>query len=145
MESVALENGIRRAAERIETAGGSIDLSWLQRSGIEINVDIAAAVRQQVKPTDTVFVLARSESGPPMPLAVQRLTVADLPLTLMLDDSMAMAPGMNLSSVDAVTITARISLTGNPVAQSGDWQAQKAGVATHQSEPQSLLIDTLVP
>ena len=80
-----------------------------------------------------------------MPLAVQRLTVADLPLTLMLDDSMAMAPGMNLSSVDAVTITARISLTGNPVAQSGDWQAQKAGVATHQSEPQSLLIDTLVP
>ncbi len=145
MESVALENGIRRAAERIETAGGSTDLSWLQRSGIEISVDIAAAVRQQVKPTDTVFVLARSEAGPPMPLAVQRLTVADLPVTVLLDDSMAMAPGMNLSSAEAVTITARISLTGNPVAQSGDWQAQKAGVATHQSEPQSLLIDTLVP
>lgn len=145
MESMALENGIRRAAERLESDDVSVDLSWLVRVGIQVTVDIAPQVRQSVQPTDLVFILARAVDGPPVPLAVQRMTVADLPVTLVLDDSMAMAPGMNLNSADTVTVTARISLTANPVAQPGDWQAQIANVATQDTKPLSLTIDTLVP
>ena len=145
MESVALENGIRRAAERLQSQGTEVDLSWLQRAGIQVTVDLAEAVKQAVKPTDVVFILARAADGPPMPLAVQRLTVADLPVTLTLDDSMAMAPGMNLSSVPEVTVTARVSLSGNPMAQSGDWQAQQDKVPTRDAAPLSLLIDAQVP
>ena len=145
MESMALENGIRRAAERLEANDETVDLSWLARTGIQVTVDLAPAVRQTVQPSDIVFVLARAVEGPPLPLAVQRMTVADLPVTLVLDDSMAMAPGMNLSSADTVTVTARISLTGNPVAQPGDWQTQVADVPTQDSQPLSLIIDTLVP
>ncbi len=145
MESMALENGIRRAAERLEADDETVDLSWLVRAGIQVTVDIAPQVRQSVQPTDLVFILARAVDGPPVPLAVQRMTVADLPVTLVLDDSMAMAPGMNLSSADTVTVTARISLTGNPVAQPGDWQTQVADVPTQDTQPLSLTIDTLVP
>lgn len=145
MESMALENGIRRAAERLEADDEEVDLSWLVRAGIQVTVDIAPQVRQSVQPTDLVFILARAVDGPPVPLAVQRMTVADLPVTLVLDDSMAMAPGMNLSSADTVTVTARISLTGNPVAQPGDWQTQVADVPTQDTQPLSLTIDTLVP
>ena len=64
-----------------------------------------------------------------MPLAVQRATVADLPLKFRLDDSMAMAPGMTLSSAPQVTISARVSKSGNAIPQPGDFAGQAAPVA----------------
>lgn len=61
-----------------------------------------------------------------MPLAVLRAKVSDLPLTFRLDDSMAMAPGMTISSVPLVTVGARISKTGNAIAQAGDLAGESA-------------------
>ena len=67
------------------------------------------------------------------PLAVLRKRVADLPLQFVLDDSMAMAPGMNLSRFDSVIVGARISKSGNAVRSPGDLEGYSKAVKTGTS------------
>jgi cytochrome c-type biogenesis protein CcmH len=86
------------------------------------SVTISAALKARVAADDTVFIFARAANGPPVPLAVLRKRVADLPMKFVLDDSMAMAPGMNLSGFDTVIVGARISKSGKPARQPGDFE-----------------------
>lgn len=86
------------------------------------SVDLAAAAKSRFAPDDSVFIFARAAQGPVVPLAVLRKRVADLPVKFVLDDSMAMAPGMNLSKFGEVIVGARISKSGNPVRQPGDFE-----------------------
>ena len=55
-----------------------------------------------------------------MPLAIERKKVSDLPLTVTLNDAMAMMPTMKLSSFPQVKLLARISTSGNAMQQPGD-------------------------
>jgi cytochrome c-type biogenesis protein CcmH len=89
-------------------------------------VVLSSALKGKVSPDDTLFVLAKAEQGPPMPLAVMRKQVRDLPLKFSLDDSMAMAPQMKLSNFDKVVVIARISKSGSPMPQAGDLQGMSA-------------------
>jgi cytochrome c-type biogenesis protein CcmH len=91
-------------------------------------VTLEPALRAQAAPEDTLFVFARPANGGRMPLAVLRAKVADLPLKFTLDDSMAMAPGMTISSAGQVSVSARISKSGNALPQPGDL-AGEAGAA----------------
>lgn len=97
--------------------------------GIEVVVTLAGQLADSVSPQTPVFVYAKAESGPPMPLAVVKSTVADLPLTVRLDDSLAMMPNLKLSSFDKVVVGARASLGGGPVAQTGDFYVEVTGIA----------------
>lgn len=90
---------------------------------IRVLVEVDPEVRAKVGSGAPVFVFARSPQGPPMPLAVARMTVGDLPTLVTLDDSMAMAPMARLSMAEQVNVTARISLGGTPQVQAGDFQA----------------------
>jgi cytochrome c-type biogenesis protein CcmH len=85
-------------------------------------VKLAAELSGKVSPTDTVFIFARAASGPPMPLAVLRKQVRDLPVTFKLDDTMAMMPAMKLSDFPQVVLGARISKSANATPQPGDLQ-----------------------
>lgn len=89
---------------------------------IRVEVTIAESLIAQTRPTETVYVFARAVTGPPLPLAVQKLTVADLPTVVTLDDNMAMVEGLNLSSQPNVIVGARVSRSGNPLPQPGDLQ-----------------------
>ncbi len=92
-------------------------------------VTLDPALAAQASPGDSVFVFARAAQGSRMPLAVQRAQVKDLPLAFKLDDSMAMAPGMTLSSASQLTVGARISKSGTAIAQPGDLSGETTGVA----------------
>jgi cytochrome c-type biogenesis protein CcmH len=83
-------------------------------------VALGAALRDRASPEDTVFVFARAADGPRAPLAILRRQVKDLPFEFALDDSMAMAPNMKLSSFPEVVVGARVSRSGNATPQSGD-------------------------
>lgn len=111
--------------------------------GITVTVDLSEAFKAQANPQQTVFIYAKAMAGPPMPLAAARKTVADLPITLVLDDSMAMMPQMKLSGFADVKVGARISQSGQPVASSGDLYAELPNVKAGQKI--QLTIDQVVP
>jgi cytochrome c-type biogenesis protein CcmH len=106
-------------------------------------VSIHSKVKSNASPEDTVFIFARAVEGPPMPLAVQRVKVRELPVAFALDDSMAMAPGMRLSAHPRVVVVARVSRTGSPAAQPGDLQGASAPVANDASGV-AVVIDSVV-
>jgi len=107
-------------------------------------VKLAGALEGRASPDDTVFIFARAAQGPPMPLAVVRKQVKDLPVRFTLDDSMAMAPNLKLSAFPEVVITARISKSGNAKAQSGDLQGASQAVKPGASGI-VIAIDQVVP
>lgn len=109
---------------------------------ITVEVALAPFLMEETDPDDTVFVLARAETGPPMPLAVSRHQVSELPLRVTLTDAMAMMPAMRLSAFPRVKVTAKVSKSGQAGTQPGDLLANDRIVdsATPSANVQ-LLID----
>jgi cytochrome c-type biogenesis protein CcmH len=107
-------------------------------------VTLAPAMAPRVSGTETLFIFARSEGGPRVPLAVVRASARQLPLKFALDDSQAMAPGMNLSSASAVRIEARISRSGNALPQPGDLVGSSA-VIKPGARDVNIVVDKVLP
>ncbi len=112
---------------------------------LTVTISLDATLQDKVAADDTVFIYARAVEGPPMPLAAVRKQVRDLPLTVTLDDSMAMMPQLKLSNFSAVRVGARISKSGAPRAQSGDLQGEISPVNTDNKATIQLRIDQVVP
>ncbi len=106
---------------------------------VSLSVNLDEKMRQGASPDDLVFVYAKAMSGPPMPLAVKRLKVRDLPAEVTLSDSDAMIPSMKLSNFEQIVVGARISKSGNPVAQPGDLFVEIEGVNS-SNPPQNLVL-----
>lgn len=145
----ALQQGIARAksmlpADAPDQAGADTNNVAAVLEKVEVKVSLAEGIDV---PADTVvFVYARAWEGPKMPLAIQRLTVADLPTTITLDSSMSMVPGMSIASFPALEVVARVSMSGSPMSQSGDWQAAKGPLPTTTKDlALELQIDTKLP
>ncbi|SEH07651.1 c-type cytochrome biogenesis protein CcmI [Candidatus Venteria ishoeyi] len=95
---------------------------------LQVQAGLAPALLAQTTPEDTVFIYARAAQGPKMPLAAVKKQVKDLPVTVALDDSMAMMPTMKLSGFTQVVVGARISKSGNAISQSGDLLGESAAL-----------------
>lgn len=133
----AIVGGIARAREQAGMPEGAPATA----SQVELKVSVALApeLAGKVQPDDSVFVFARALSGPPMPLAVERLRVADLPAQVALSDADAMLPQLRLSNFAEVQLVARVSRAGNPTA--GDWVGQLDAVNAKASGEYALTID----
>lgn len=92
----------------------------VNEDGLMVEVSLDPKLSAEVQAGDLLFIYAKAAEGPPMPLAAKRLSVADLPVKISLSDQDAMIPQMSLSKFDEVIVGARISKSGNPVAQPGD-------------------------
>ena len=113
---------------------------------LRVNVSVSDAAREKFNANDVVFVYAKAAQGPKMPLAVQRLSLAALPASVTLDDSMAMIDGMNLSAFPSVIVAARISRSGSAIAQSGDYIGEyTVNDVKSVNDVISINIDRIVP
>lgn len=108
---------------------------------LQVQVSLAPALQAQLKPGDTLFVYARAPDGPPMPLAVARMDASALPASVTLTDAMAMAPQLKLSSAPRVLFGARISHSGQAIAQHGDLEGDTGVVAVNRTDPIHIVID----
>ena len=136
----ALNAGIAEAAKRLKESGVALDPA-LAGASITVEVSISDEMRANTSPQDTVFVFARApQGGPPMPLAAARLTVADLPVQITLDDTMAVAPMARLSSAKEVNLIARVAKAGTPEPQPGDLQGLQGPFPVSHPETVRLII-----
>ncbi|MBW8456480.1 MAG: c-type cytochrome biogenesis protein CcmI [Pseudomonas sp.] len=130
----AIRGGIERARQQVDggsgnaAAGEAPAAASTRAAALQIQVQLDPKVAETVSPEDSVFVFARAVNGPPVPLAAKRLTVGDLPATVTLSDADAMVPSLKISSVEQVTVMARVSRTGD--ATKGEWMGQSEALET---------------
>lgn len=126
--SQALSGGIARAQVALSKSGGA-QTQPVASEGPALSVKVALdGSKVSVDPNDTVFIYARAWQGPKMPLAIKKVKVADLPIEVVLDSTMAMSQGMDLSSFPQVEVVARVSSSGSAISKPGDWQASQGPV-----------------
>jgi cytochrome c-type biogenesis protein CcmH len=111
---------------------------------VSVDISVAAAITEALPADASVFVIARDPAQPSPPIAVSRRQLSELPAVVTLGDGESMIPGRNLSGFGEFEVVARISVSGQPIAQSGDWFAT-AIVKPAESDEVSLLVDQQVP
>jgi cytochrome c-type biogenesis protein CcmH len=85
------------------------------------SLDLQVTTVSQPPRGASLFVIARPPGGG-MPYAVVRRPDAVFPVSVRLDDAVAMNPLRPLSTADEIQIVVRLSLSGAARAQPGDWQ-----------------------
>jgi len=113
--------------------------------GVRVQVALAPQLSGRMSPNTPVFIYAKAASGPPMPLAVQRATLGDLPVQVRLDDSMAMMPTMQLSNFPQVIVGARVSPSGQAMPRPGDLQGETGPIDNGTSQTINVQIDRVLP
>ena len=70
-----------------------------------------------------LFIFARAPGGGP-PIAAIRAAASALPGQFTLSDANSMIPGRSLAGYEELALVARLSTTGQPTEQPGDWYAE---------------------
>ncbi len=111
---------------------------------VTVNVELGAGASMAVGPDATVFVIARDPAQPSPPIAAVRRRASELPATVTLSDADAMIPGRVPSAFAELEIIARVSMSGDPIARSGDWFGSQT-VRNVAGSSLAILIDQQVP
>ena len=111
---------------------------------LSVAVSLAPALKAKAGDKARVFVFARAESGPGLPVAVAVLPVSALPTTVTLSDANAMNPAVKLSDQQRVTLVARVSMKGTVEPAPGDLEGKLAAFDWRQQPKQQLLIDSVL-
>ncbi len=111
---------------------------------VTVRVALGESALGAVRADSTVFIIARDPAQPSPPIAAVRRRAAELPAYVGIGDSDAMIPGRVPSGFAQLEIVARVSMSGQPMAQSGDWFGQQT-ISTADSKEVSVIIDKQVP
>ncbi|SDQ37524.1 cytochrome C biogenesis protein [Pseudoxanthomonas sp. CF125] len=107
---------------------------------VKVALDPDFASRVRLRGDTTVFVIARIPGGPPMPVAVEKHSLQDLPLSLTLDDGDSPMPTQKLSALKEVELIARLSASGDPMRQEGDLESKPVRVSLPAAAPVELVL-----
>jgi cytochrome c-type biogenesis protein CcmH len=111
---------------------------------VQLDVSLAGGLSlQQLPPSAALFILARAPGGGP-PLAVIRKPPSAVPGLFTLSDANSMIPGRSLADFEEVTLIARLSKSGQPQEQPGDWYAQASYRPKEGNGTVALVIDQVV-
>lgn len=95
---------------------------------VKVSLDPAFAAKVRLDGNAQVFVIARQPAGPPMPVAVEKRSVTELPFTATLDDADSPMPTLKLSQLPEVELIARLSASGIANKQAGDIESKPVRV-----------------
>ena len=107
---------------------------------VQVTLDPDFAARVRLRGDATVFVIARAPDGPPMPVAVEKRNVSELPFTASLDDGDSPMPTLKLSQMQEVVLIARLSQSGIADKQDGDIESKPVRVTLPATKPVELVI-----
>ncbi len=116
----------------------------LVESVVSINLSVSSEAISASPADATVYVIARDPAQPSPPIAVAPRRLSELPAIVSLSDRDAMMPGRPLSGFSELEIVARISISGNPMAQSGDWSGSLL-IDANATRSVDLIIDQEIP
>lgn len=149
-----LERQIQDLNQQLSEAGegaasGSVTPEANARRTIRVAVSIAPEIQQQLSAPVPLFILARDPAAGGPPLAVQRHDSSAAPLTIELSERDAMMPTRTIANVPRVQIVARLSRSGTPQAQSGDFygeiEHEFASNGSTNGGTLNIIIDRTVP
>lgn len=129
----------------IAMLSGQPNAATAPKLSVTVRVTLAPSLLGKTQPDDTVFVFAKAAVGKPVPLAIVRKQVKDLPVEVVMDDSMAMAAGMNLSAFPQIVLGARVSKSGQAMPTAGDLQGFSEPLAPASDQSYSVEISQSVP
>lgn len=144
--AMAIQGGLDKAKSELTAEQVTVladEAKAAIKSSIQVTVDIDESMKAKLPNNADLFVLAKAEQGPPMPLAVQRLTVSSWPVTVTLDDSMAMMDTLRMSEFENIIITARISKSGVGNAKAGDLQGHSAVIRSNTRQTNVLIAEEI--
>jgi cytochrome c-type biogenesis protein CcmH len=139
---------IRSSISRAQAMLGESDESpagAVAAGDVKISVTVSLDPSVTADPSTTVFVFARASEGSAMPLAVKRMTVADLPAQISLTDADAMMDSAKLSRFPEVDLVARLSFSGSPTPSAGDYEASKERLRPDTNPELQLVIKDQLP
>jgi cytochrome c-type biogenesis protein CcmH len=87
---------------------------------VTVNIRLAPGLQSRLKTEAPLFVFAREPGSRGPPLAAKRLTSAAIGTQVLLSPADSMMPGRALVSGHKVSITARVSFSGQPTPAAGD-------------------------
>ena len=141
-DSITKQIAAARAQSSSAAVSQSIDTTE-DSLAFEIKVSVAPELIDRYSGATPVFVIARGDSAGP-PLAVDRRLASELPTTVVLSDKNAMVQGRLLSDQSSIRLVARISLSGSPLASSGDLFGE-TDWRQGQDRATEIVIDRAVP
>lgn len=151
--ALAVLTGVERAEKAIEEFGennpqavrGPVlppmpEQSALSLSGrILLDVRLSDELAASVSPDAVVFVFARAAASGQVPVAAQRLSVANLPTVIELSDADAVMTELQLSAASGIQVQASISSDGD--ASAPEWVSPSLAAKVETGEVLQLVID----
>ncbi len=128
------------AGTNASSAGTSPSLGGLSPPEVTVSISIAPALKSRLVSEVPLFVFAREPGSQGAPLAAKRLTSAAVGTQVHLSPADSMLPGRVLVSGQKVSVTARVSFSGQPVPSAGDLYGELTYDVGHDAV-RSLVID----
>lgn len=139
----ALSAGIERARQQL---GEEAPAESGDTAGWRLPVTVSLAEDLALPAGATLFVLVREAGGSPMPLLVTRRPADQFPMSIVMNETMAMTTIGDLNQLQRLEVVARISLSGDASPASGDLQGSSGGLdATALPERVEVRIDRRLP
>ena len=119
---------------------------------VQLNISLSGSLVKNIEGKNALlYVYAKAATGMPMPIAVikrplhntQNNTANLFPIQVSLSDNNNLQAARKLSSFDEVIVGARISFSGNAIAQTGDLQSTEIKVKISEKLQLELLIDNI--
>jgi cytochrome c-type biogenesis protein CcmH len=111
---------ITPAGTSASAAGTSASVGGLGPAEVAVTINVAPALKSRLVSEAPLFVFAREPGSQGPPLAAKRLTSTAIGTQVHLSPADSMLPGRVLVSGQRVSVTARVSFSGQPIPTAGD-------------------------